>query len=109
MPLIPGVDLRLGLGLWNSRAATLIVEGALWLAAVILYARATRPTGRTGMYALWVMIILLTALWLISLRGDPPPSLSAMAIVNTVFFAVVLGWASWMNRSRPAARVTQEI
>jgi len=103
MPLIPGIDLRFGLGLWNSRTATLIVEGALWLGAIIFYARGTRPRGPAGVYVFWVMIILLTALWLISLRGDPPPSLAALAIVNTVFFAVVLAWASWMNRSRPAA------
>jgi membrane-bound metal-dependent hydrolase YbcI (DUF457 family) len=31
MPLAPGLDVRLGLGLWNSRAATFVVEGALWL------------------------------------------------------------------------------
>ena len=103
MPLIPGIDLRFGLGLWNSGAATFIVEGVLWFGAVILYARTTRPRQRLGAYAFWVMVILLTALWLISLRGDPPPSLSALAIVNTVFFAVVLAWAAWMDRSRSAA------
>jgi hypothetical protein len=100
MPLIPGIDLRFGLGLWNSRAATFVVEGAVWLGAVVLYARTTRAKGRPGSYAFWFVIVLLTALWLISLRGDPPPSLSAMAAVNTVFFAVVLAWASGMNRSR---------
>jgi membrane-bound metal-dependent hydrolase YbcI (DUF457 family) len=100
MPLVPGSDLRFGLGLWNSIAGTFVVEGALWLGAVIAYARATRPKGRAGVYGLWIMIVLLTTLWLVSLRGDPPPSLSALAVVNTVFFAVVLAWASWMNRSR---------
>src|SRR5689334_17027899 len=100
MPLVPGSDLRFGLGLWNSIAGTLVVEGVLWLGAVIAYARATKPKGRAGVYGFWVMIVLLTALWLISLRGDPPPSLSALAVVNAVFFAIVLAWASWMNRSR---------
>jgi len=51
-------------------------------------------------YAFWIMIILLTALWLISLGGEPPPSLSSLAIINSVFFVVVLAWAYWMNRSR---------
>jgi hypothetical protein len=98
MPLAPGIDIRLGLGLWNSRLGTLIVEGALWLGAILLYVRATRPVRRSGVYAFWTMIVLLTALWLISLRGDPPPSLGSLAIVNTIFFAIVEAWAFWMNR-----------
>jgi membrane-bound metal-dependent hydrolase YbcI (DUF457 family) len=100
MPILPGIDTRIGLGLWNSRAATLIVEGALWSAAVALYVRATRPSRRAGTYAFWPMIVILTALWLVSLRGDPPPSLAALARVNTVFFAVVLAWAAWMDHAR---------
>ena len=100
MPLAPGLDVRFGLGLWNSRAATFIVEGGLWFGAVILYAESTRPISRAGVYAFWIMIILLTALWVISLGGAPPPSLFSLAIVNSVFFVVVLAWAYWMNRSR---------
>ena len=101
MQLVPGVETRIGLGLWNSAAATFLVEGALWVVAIALYVRATRPHGRAGVYGFWLMIVILTALWLISLRGDPPPSLSALARVNTVFFAVVLAWAAWMDRARP--------
>ena len=100
MPLAPGIDLRFGLGLWNSRLATFIVEGALWFGAIILYVRATQPARRYGVYAFWTMIVLLTALWLISLGGEPPPSLRSLAIVNTVFFAIVEAWAFWMNRMR---------
>ena len=101
MQLLPGHEMRVGLGLWNSRIATGIVEGALWFTAVALYVRATRPNGRAGVYAFWSMIGILTGLWLVSLRGDPPPSLSAMAGVNTVFFAVLFAWSAWMNRARP--------
>ena len=79
MQLVPGLDTRLGLGLWNSPAATLIVEGLLWFTAIVLYVRATRPNGRAGSFGFWPMIVILTALWLVSLRGDPPPSLGALA------------------------------
>src|SRR5262245_65399865 len=34
MQLMPGMDVRLGLGLWNSRLATFIVEGVLWFGAL---------------------------------------------------------------------------
>ena len=105
MQLAPGIETRLGFGLWNSPTATLIVEGLLWIAAIVLYVRATRPNGRAGSFGFWPMIVILTALWLVSLRGDPPPSLGALARINTVFFAIVLTWAAWMNHARPV--VTQ--
>jgi hypothetical protein len=100
MPLAPGIDMRFGLGLWNSRMATFIVEGALWFGAIILYTRRTSPRSHLGAFAFWTMIVLLTLLWIISLRGDPPPSLKSLAAVNTVFFVVVEAWAFWMNRNR---------
>ena len=74
----------------------------LWLAAIVIYVRGTQPHGRAGRYGFWPMILVLTVLWLTSLRGDPPPSLSALAVINTVFFAVVLAWAAWMTRARPS-------
>ena len=102
MQLVPWMETRLGLGLWNSPIGTLIVEGAIWLAAIAVYVRGTRPKGRAGRYGFWPVIAVLTFLWLGSLQGDPPPSLSAMAVFNTVFFMVLLAWAAWMNRARPA-------
>ena len=62
--------------------------------------RSAAAARRSGVYAFWTMIVLLTALWLISLGGEPPPSLRSLAIVNTVFFAIVEAWAFWMNRMR---------
>jgi hypothetical protein len=43
-----GVHRYFGLGLWNSVAATVIVEGGMWVAAIVLYVRATRAKGRTA-------------------------------------------------------------
>jgi len=41
---------------------------------------------------------LSDVLWICCLGGTPPPSLSSLAIVNSVFFVFVLTWAYWMNR-----------
>jgi hypothetical protein len=100
MPLAPGVHKLLGLGLWYSRSATLLVEGCIWLAGVILYIRSTRPTRRVGTYGFWIMVSLITALWLLSLRGDPPPNLDAVIITNMVMFAITLAWAYWIDTVR---------
>lgn len=39
--LAPGVNVFLGLRLWKSLLATILVEGGFWLVAIILYVRVT--------------------------------------------------------------------
>ena len=58
LPLIPGGAARVGLGLWNSLPATLILEFGFFIAGVVLYSRATAPMDRTGRYALWALLVL---------------------------------------------------
>lgn len=36
MPLAPGLDVRLGLGLWTSVSATIVIEGGFWLTTLLL-------------------------------------------------------------------------
>ncbi|HYY58073.1 MAG TPA: metal-dependent hydrolase [Pyrinomonadaceae bacterium] len=102
MPLAPGVREYFGLGLWTSIPATVIVEGGFWLLAIILYARATRPGNRAGVYVFWGVIALLTLAWYNNIAGPPPPDVRTVGISSLVFFSLVVAWAYWMNRLRPA-------
>ena len=102
MALAPGIHRYFGLGLWNSVAATVVVEGGMWIAAIILYVRATRPKSRTGVYAFWIVAVLLTLAWYGNIAGPPPSSPRAMAVSSLIFFSCVVAWAYWMNRLRPA-------
>lgn len=101
MPLAPGVHRYFGLGLWNSIPATYLVEGLLWLLGIVVYARSTRATGRAGLYVFWAMIALLTALWVPSVGGPPPPDVRAIAFVNMALSIVLFAWAYWIDRVRP--------
>ena len=102
MPLAPGVPVKLGFGVWNSLAATLIVEGGLWLVAIALYVRATRSKSRAGVYAFWGGIVLLTLIWHGNItRGMDPDPIKA-GIGGLIFFSLIAAWAYWMNRLRPA-------
>ncbi|HTP28804.1 MAG TPA: hypothetical protein VMK12_24480, partial [Anaeromyxobacteraceae bacterium] len=47
LPLAPGA-LKVGLGLWNSVPATVVVEGVLFSVGVALYATGTRARNRAG-------------------------------------------------------------
>jgi hypothetical protein len=100
MPLVPGVSTVLGLGLWNSLTATVIVEGGFWLLAIILYVRATRPKTRAGTYAFWIGILLLTLAGANNLFAGIDPNPVRAGIGGLIFFTPFVAWAYWMNRAR---------
>lgn len=102
MPLAPGVHRYFGLRLWTSVPATLLVEGGLWVFAIVLYVRATRATKRAGTYAFWIAAALLTFVWYKNIAGPPPPNPRTAPISSLIFFSLVVAWAYWMNRLRPA-------
>ena len=103
MPLAPGVSAVFGLGLWNSIPATLLVEGGMWLAGIIVYVRATRARTWAGIYAFWTGVALLTLAWFGNVTAGPSEAGNTItsAIASTVFFSCVIAWAYWMNRLRP--------
>jgi hypothetical protein len=101
MPLAPGVERYLGLGLWTNVPATVVVEGGFWLLALVLYARSTRPKKRLGVYAFWAVAALLTLIWYNNIAGPPPPDPRTAPLFSLVYFSLVVAWAYWMNRLRP--------
>lgn len=91
-----------GLGLWNSVPATLLVEGGLYAAGIAIYLRTTRPTDRIGSWSFGILVALLAALWVAALFGPPPPD------VRTLGWSSLLGWllvpwAYWIDRHRTFA------
>jgi hypothetical protein len=102
MPLSPGIGHVVGLGLWNSMPATLIVEGGFWLVGVILYARATRPTSRIAVFAFWIGVVLITLTWHRNISAGVDPDPVRAGIGGLIFFSLLVAWAYWMNRLRPA-------
>jgi hypothetical protein len=102
MPVVPGLDWRVGLGLWNSLPATFAVEGALWLACVIVYLRATTPKTALGTYAFWGLAGLLTLAWVTTPFRPAPATLVAARVGAVVITAVTLAWSYWLDHLRPA-------
>lgn len=101
--LAPWSNSAFGLGLWNSIPATLVVEGGLWIFAIILYARATKPVKRTGTYAFWIGVVLLTLVWWGNITGGMDPNPVRAGIGGLIFFSAIVAWAYWINRLRSAA------
>src|SRR4029077_6442732 len=82
MPIWPGGGPRIGLGLWYSLPATLVVEGVLFSLGIWIYATNTEPVDTVGRYSFPAFVITLAALYLASVFGPPPPSASAIAVVG---------------------------
>ena len=101
LPLAPVGDARVGLGLWNSLAATLLVEGSIFLGGVWMYARATRARDAAGRWGLWGLVALLLAIQAANLFGGAPPSVAVIAWVGQAPWLLVL-WAFWLDRHRAA-------
>ena len=90
---------KVGLGLWNSLPATLIVEFALLGIGAWLYATSTRARDRIGTFAYYVFVATLAVLYLSSLFGPPPPSVEVLAISGLMGWLYIL-WAYWIDRHR---------
>jgi hypothetical protein len=99
MPLWPGGGPLLGLGLWRSVSATLIVEIGMYAAGIALYARATTSKDRTGTWAFIALAAFLFVAYVGTLLGPPPPSPTAVAVSALVLWLIPL-WGMWIERHR---------
>jgi hypothetical protein len=98
MPTWPGGP-KLGLGVWNSLPATLLVEFALFGAGAWLYARATTPRDARGGILFWAFILVLAVIYVASVFGPPPPSVTALAVTGVLGWLFV-AWGYWIDRHR---------
>ena len=99
LPLAPGSETRVGLGLWDSVAATLIVEGLLFVACVALYVKTTKAIDRIGTYALWGLVAFLVVIYSMNVFGPAPPDTGIIAYAGNASWLFVL-WGYWADKHR---------
>lgn len=104
MPIYPG-SAKYGLGLWNSRLATVAVEVPMFAVGVWLYARATRPRDAIGRWAFRGLVGFLVLAYFMNLAGPPPPSVTALWIFAIVGAAILTLWSWWADRHRGPTRI----
>lgn len=97
LPLWPGGTL-VGLGLWNSIPATLVVEGLLVAVAVTLYLRAFEFKGWQGRLAFSSLLILTVIIWAGLPFLPPPPDTQAIALVALSIWLLPL-WGIWIEKN----------
>lgn len=100
LPLYPGGASMVGLGLWNSIAGTVTVEGLMFAGALALYVNSTRATDGIGKYALWLLVAILLLSYTATIFGPPAPSARAVSSVGLLGGGLSVAWAYWVDRHR---------
>lgn len=98
MPVLPRGP-YLGLQLCGSVPLTIAAEAIVFGLGIVVYLKTTRAVDRTGTWALWSLLVLLTVIWVASLFGPPPPDERAVAWTGLALWLFV-PWGWWIDRHR---------
>jgi hypothetical protein len=98
MPLWPGGTV-VGLGLWNSIPATIVVEGGLIGLGLWSYARGSVARDAIGRWAL-VALVAVTGFGWISQPWSPPPPSAAAVAWGALIMWLLPPWAHWIEAHR---------
>jgi len=101
LPFLPGVEAKVGLGLWNSVILTIIIEGLIYVSGFLLYIKAAPAKNKTGSIALWALFIFLIIIYVMNITSPPPPSADAIAYVGLSQW-LIIAWGYWIDRNRRA-------
>lgn len=102
MPLWPGGP-KFGLGLWNYQTLSMVIELAMFLVGVRLYAGARRPRDRQGRIGFWTLFALFIVSFFANEFSGAPPSVQAIWITGILGTAVTLALAWWTDSHRGPA------
>ncbi len=102
MPLWPGGP-RLGLGLWRSTTATIVVEVLMLAVGFGLALSATRARDGIGRWGFAGLAALLIVFYAASITSPPPPSMDAVAWTGVIGGVLLLSLAAWVDRHRAPA------
>jgi hypothetical protein len=90
----------LGLGLWNSVPASIVVEELMLAAGVILYVKATHSGANVG---LGILVAVLAIMGVVGYLAPPPPSIVPLAAGNLIIPFIALPVAYAIDKRRSTA------
>lgn len=101
LPLTPFSDYKVGLGLWNHPALTLILETLIFIAGIYIYLTATQAKNKKGTWGLWVLVLLLLLLHVgNTFNANPPASPMVIFVSSIIMMAILIALAAWVDKNR---------
>jgi len=107
LPLAGNNSPKLGLGLWEHRTVTLVVELGSLAAGLAVYVAFRSRRHPVRPIRLAVLLLLLVGTYLASQYGPPPPSVAVIAVSDIVLLLSVAGVAAWADRRPTPAELEQ--
>jgi uncharacterized membrane protein YeiB len=98
LPLSGNSSVRLGLGLWNNPAATLIAEAVVFGIGLAIYVARRSNRHPVRLRRLVIVVLLLVGTYVASLLGPVPPSMTVVAVSDIVFLLTIAALAAWADR-----------
>lgn len=101
LPLSPFSDYKLGLGLWNNVALTLIIETVIFSVGIYVYTTFTKAKNKIGSWGFWSLVVLLFVFTLSNTFGPPPPdSIPVLFASCIILMALLVSFAYWIDKNR---------
>lgn len=94
MPILPHGP-YIGLGLWNSVPATLVVELSMFTMGLLLYVRGGGAGRRRVSF--WLLMAFLLVAYFAAAFGPPPPDARTLAL-SALSAWLLIPWAWWADR-----------
>jgi len=99
LPIIPGVNLKVGISFWNYPVIAIVIELAIFVAGTFLYLQTTKSRNKKGSYGFWGLIIFLILIYFSNMFGSTPPNVETIAWVGNFQWLIVI-WGYWIDRNR---------
>src|SRR5207249_3185286 len=91
---------KVGLGLWDYPAVTVLIESAMFVAGVWIYASMTRARNRIGKAALGAYVLVLAALYIADAGSKSTPPSITVVVLTAIVAWLFVPWAYWIDTNR---------
>ncbi|HEX9651969.1 MAG TPA: metal-dependent hydrolase [Cyclobacteriaceae bacterium] len=99
LPLTPWGSMKVGMELWKSIPATIVVESLLFIAGVYIYLTSTKPRGLKSWLVIMGLVFFLIIISIVNITSPPPPSAEMIGYAGFAQWLLVF-WGYWIDKQR---------
>jgi hypothetical protein len=101
LPLASDDSRKVGLGLWDSVAGTLIVEFSILAIGAWLYAHTKTKRHPLRTNRLVILVVVLAGLYAVSMVTPPPTNMTVVGASSIVLFLGMVWLGNWVDQDPP--------